>query len=128
MGRFFPIGNFDSGFHGNRFPCNRLQPFDRGRAPDAASGTQYGVRSVGAAAFLAGATSLALEIVLVRMLAFFLATSLDFLAIPLALLGLSIGSMATHLFWRGSRSSLTSLAAVALFPVLAASLALFFHA
>jgi len=84
------------------------------------------VRSAATTALLAGATSLALEIVLVRMLAFFLATSLDFLAIPLALLGLAIGSMGTHLLWRGSRSDLASLAAAALFPVLASSFAFFF--
>jgi hypothetical protein len=52
------------------------------------------------AAFLAGLASLGLEVLLVRVLAFLLSSGMDFLAIPLALLGLAIGSVYAHYFWR----------------------------
>jgi hypothetical protein len=73
-------------------------------------------------AFLAGATSLALELVLVRLLAFFLTSAADFLAIPLALLGLALGSLLAHFAIRSPPEVVVSRATAAVLPVTAASL------
>ncbi|MEQ1564655.1 MAG: hypothetical protein ABMA64_03370 [Myxococcota bacterium] len=73
-------------------------------------------------AFLAGLTSLALELLLVRMLAFFLTSSADFLAIPLALFGLALGSMGAHFVYRGSPDRLVAGASAAVLPVTLGSL------
>ncbi|MEQ1502364.1 MAG: class I SAM-dependent methyltransferase, partial [Myxococcota bacterium] len=77
-------------------------------------------------AFLAGMTSLALELVLVRLLAFFLASTADFLAIPLALLGLALGSMYAHFGHRGPPERLVSISAAAVLPVVVGSLVALF--
>ena len=77
-------------------------------------------------AFLAGFTSLALEIILVRMLAFFLGNGMDFLAIPLALFGLAIGSIYAHFRYRGPPQRLASLATGAVLPAIIGSLLTFF--
>lgn len=72
-------------------------------------------------AFLAGATSLALELVLVRLLAFFLTSAADFLAIPLALLGLATGSLLAHFVLSTPPERLVGRAAAAVLPSVAAS-------
>jgi spermidine synthase len=79
-----------------------------------------------ATAFLAGMTSLSLELLLVRMLAFFLTSAADFLAIPLALLGLALGSMYAHFVYRGTPERLVSLAGAAVLPLVTASLVVLF--
>jgi hypothetical protein len=79
-----------------------------------------------ATAFLAGMTSLALELLLIRLLAFFLTSATDFLAIPLALLGLALGSMYAHFGWRGSAERLVSLASAAVLPTVVGALLVLF--
>jgi hypothetical protein len=79
-----------------------------------------------ATAFLAGFTSLALEVTLVRMLSFFLGNGMDFLAIPLALLGLAIGSIYAHFRYQGPIERLASWAAAAVLPATLGSLIAFF--
>lgn len=58
-------------------------------------------RFPGATVALVGLTCLMYELLQVRVLAFFLGNSLDFLAIPIALLGLALGSMVAHFLFRG---------------------------
>src|SRR5690242_8757838 len=76
--------------------------------------------------FLAGLTSLAFELVQVRMLSFFLGNGMDFLAIPIALLGLAIGSMSCHFLYRGPLDRLVSVLSTALAPLLAVVLLVVF--
>ncbi len=76
--------------------------------------------------FLVGVVSLAYELTQVRMLAFFLGNSMDFLAIPIALLGLAIGSMYRHFVYKGSSDDLVRVLSAALLPTMAVVLVLFF--
>ena len=73
-----------------------------------------------------GFTSLAYELVQVRMLAFFLGNNLDFLAIPLALLGLAIGSAYAHFAHRGPLETIVRRGRLVTLPLLAAVLVVFF--
>jgi hypothetical protein len=68
--------------------------------------------------FLIGVVSLMYELVQVRMLAFFLGNSMHILAIPIALLGLAIGSMFRHYLWKGSSDVLIDRLCQAVFPVM----------
>jgi hypothetical protein len=79
-----------------------------------------------AVVFLVGVVSLAYELTQVRMLAFFLGNSMDFLAIPIALLGLAIGSMYRHFAYRGDSAVLVQGLSAALLPTMAVSLVAFF--
>ncbi|MFT4626149.1 MAG: 16S rRNA G966 N2-methylase RsmD, partial [Myxococcota bacterium] len=79
-----------------------------------------------AVVFLVGVVSLAYELVQVRMLAFFLGNSMDFLAIPIALLGLAMGSMYRHFAYRGPSDRLVQTLSAALLPTLALVLVAFF--
>lgn len=71
--------------------------------------------------FLVGFVSLAYELVQVRMLSFFLGNGMDFLAIPVALLGLAVGSMACHFLYRGPHDRLVSRLSSAILPLLLAT-------
>lgn len=67
--------------------------------------------------FLVGIVSLAFELVQVRMLSFFLGNGMDFLAIPVALLGLAIGSMSCHFVYKGPPERLVSAMSAAIGPL-----------
>jgi hypothetical protein len=75
---------------------------------------------------LVGLTCLMYELLQVRMLAFFLGNSVDFLAIPIALLGLAIGSMLAHFVYKGSAERLVGWLNLALLPLLVATFLVFF--
>lgn len=94
-------------------------------APPSAGGAD---RRAYAAVFLIGFVCLAYELVQVRMLSFFLGGISNFLAIPLGLFGLALGSMYCHFVFRGDRGRLTARFSAALFPVLLVTFVLFFAA
>ncbi len=75
---------------------------------------------------LVGLTSLMYELLQVRVLAFFLGNSVDFLAIPIALLGLAMGSMYAHFVHRGSPDRLVRAMGLAVLPLLLLSFFLLF--
>lgn len=83
-------------------------------------------RRLFATVFLVGYLCLSVELIQVRMLTFFLGGISNFLAIPIALFGLAIGSLAYHYFYKGSPSKLVSMLSAAAFPVLAAVFLVFF--
>ncbi|MCB9679604.1 MAG: hypothetical protein H6737_31145 [Alphaproteobacteria bacterium] len=85
-------------------------------------------RNVVATALLAGVVSLMFELLQVKLLSFFIGKSMDVLAIPIALLGLAIGSMFRHFAWRGDPRVLLDRASVATLPVAAVSLLALFAA
>ncbi|HUT78991.1 MAG TPA: hypothetical protein VM285_14935, partial [Polyangia bacterium] len=66
------------------------------------------------------------ELLQVRMLSFFLGSISNFLAIPIALFGLALGSLFCHFIYRGDPHRLVSLFLLLVFPVLAAVLIAFF--
>ncbi len=72
------------------------------------------------ALFGIGLVSLMYELAQVRLLAFFLGNNMDFLAIPIALLGLAAGSIWCHFFYRGSAERLLTVGLTAVLPVMAA--------
>ena len=71
------------------------------------------------ALFGIGLVSLMYELAQVRLLAFFLGNNMDFLAIPIALLGLAAGSMWCHFRYRGTPERLLSVGLTATLPVMA---------
>jgi len=75
---------------------------------------------------LVGVTCLMYELLQVRVLAFFLGNSMDFLAIPIALLGLAVGSMYAHFVYRGSSRLLVERMGLAVLPLLLLSFFLLF--
>lgn len=75
---------------------------------------------------LVGLTSLMYELLQVRVLAFFLGNSMDFLAIPIALLGLALGSMYAHFVYKGSSERLVTRAGLAVLPLLVLAFFLLF--
>jgi len=83
-------------------------------------------RRIGAITFLIGVVSLMYELIQVRMLAFFLGNSMDILAIPIALLGLAMGSMFRHFLYKGESSALIERLSVAVFPLMVMSFLVFF--
>ena len=81
------------------------------------------------ALFGIGFVSLMYELTQVRLLAFFLGNNMDFLAIPIALLGLAAGSMWCHFFYRGTSDRLLKMGLIAALPLMTAVLlGLFFIA
>src|SRR5262245_53507312 len=84
------------------------------------------LRDVELGIFLVGLLCLMVELLQTRMLAFFLGSISNFLAIPLALLGLGLGSLLVHRERKGeARRSIAMLQALVL-PVLAATFVGFF--
>ncbi|MEZ4319393.1 MAG: hypothetical protein R3F61_17900 [Myxococcota bacterium] len=83
-------------------------------------------RRIGAITFLIGVVSLMYELIQVRMLSFFLGNSMDILAIPIALLGLAIGSMFRHFLYKGPSRELIDRLCVAVFPMMLLSFLVFF--
>ncbi|MEZ4241536.1 MAG: hypothetical protein R3F59_36385 [Myxococcota bacterium] len=81
-----------------------------------------GARTAALTVFLAGFVSLAFELVQVRLLAFLLGNGNDFLAIPIALLGLAIGSMGCHFLYRGDLGRLVRALSAAVGPLLLVTL------
>jgi hypothetical protein len=79
-----------------------------------------------ATVILVGLTCLVYELLQVRMLAFFLGNSMDFLAIPIALLGLGIGSMYGQFLFKGPPAVLVARLRLAVLPLLVATFLLFF--
>jgi hypothetical protein len=75
---------------------------------------------------LVGLTCLGYELLQVRMLAFFLGNSMDFLAIPIALLGLAIGSLYNQFLHRGPAEVLVARLRWVALPLLAATFFVFF--
>jgi len=78
------------------------------------------------AIFLIGFVSLAYELLQVRMLSFFLGSISNFLAIPIALFGLALGSLYCHFIYKGSPQALVSRFLLLVFPVLVAVMLVFF--
>ena len=76
--------------------------------------------------FLVGMLCLTIELVHVRMFSFFLGTISNFLAIPIALLGLAVGSVYCHFFNRRDPRRLIRLASIALYWVVLGTFVLFF--
>jgi hypothetical protein len=72
--------------------------------------------------FLVGFTSLGLELIQLKLLSFFLGAVSNFIAIPIALFGLALGSLFCHFVHRGDREALIRLLSVLVFPILAATL------
>ncbi|HUT78689.1 MAG TPA: hypothetical protein VM285_13425, partial [Polyangia bacterium] len=71
---------------------------------------------------IVGFTSLGLELIQLKLLSFFLGAVSNFIAIPIALFGLSLGSLFCHFFHRGDRQALIGLLSVLVFPILATTL------
>ncbi len=69
-----------------------------------------------------GFTSLGLELIQLKLLSFFLGAVSNFIAIPIALFGLALGSLFCHFLFRGDREALIRLLSLLAFPVLAAVL------
>ncbi|MBN2802516.1 MAG: hypothetical protein JXR91_05445 [Deltaproteobacteria bacterium] len=76
--------------------------------------------------FLVGMLCLMLELIQVRMLSFFLGSISNFLAIPIALFGLAIGSMFFHYSDRSKIEKNIVRFSLGVFPVLLASFIIFF--
>jgi hypothetical protein len=83
-------------------------------------------RSVFLAIFLIGFVSLGYELLQVRMLSFFLGSISNFLAIPIALFGLALGSLYCHFIYKGDPHALVSRFVLLVFPVLTVVLIAFF--
>jgi hypothetical protein len=76
--------------------------------------------------FLVGLLSLMVELLHTRMLAFFLGSISNFLAIPVALFGLSLGSLYAHRQREGNAQGLIAILQALVLPVLAAAFVGFF--
>ncbi len=76
--------------------------------------------------FLIGVLCLMLELIQVRMLSFFLGSISNFLAIPIALFGLALGSLFCHLVYKGDRHRLVQIASLLVFPITAVTFIAFF--
>jgi hypothetical protein len=85
-----------------------------------------GDRTLPLAVFLIGFVSLGYELVQVRMLSFFLGSISSFLAIPIALFGLALGSLYCHMLYRGDLRRLVSTCLLLVFPLMTAVLIAFF--
>ncbi len=83
-------------------------------------------REVEIGIFLVGLVCLMVELLHTRMLAFFLGSISNFLAIPVALFGLSLGSLLVHRERTPDARRLTAILQVLLLPVLAAAFVGFF--
>ena len=76
--------------------------------------------------FLVGLVCLMLELLHTRMLAFFLGSISNFLAIPVALFGLALGSLLVHRERKGDARQLIAALQALVLPVLAAAFVAFF--
>ncbi len=76
--------------------------------------------------FLVGLVCLMVEILHTRMLAFFLGSISSFLAIPVALFGLSLGSLLVHRARKGDARRLIAILQALVLPILAAAFVGFF--
>jgi hypothetical protein len=83
-------------------------------------------RDVEVGIFLVGLLCLMVELLHTRMLAFFLGSISNFLAIPVALLGLALGSLLVHRERKGDPQRLIAMLQALLLPVLAAAFIGFF--
>src|SRR6478735_5831154 len=83
-------------------------------------------RDVELGIFLVGLVSLMLELLHTRMLAFFLGSISNFLAIPVALFGLSLGSLLVHRERKGDARRVIAMLQALVLPVVAASFVGFF--
>lgn len=82
------------------------------------SGTKQTNREIFIAIFLIGLLCLMVELIQVRMLSFFLGSISNFLAIPIALFGLALGSLFCHFIYKGDKDRLLQVSAILVFPVL----------
>jgi hypothetical protein len=78
------------------------------------------------AIFLIGMLCLMVELIQVRMLSFFLGSISNFLAIPIALFGLALGSLFCHFIYKGDKDRLIRVASILVFPVLVITFFSFF--
>ncbi|MDD5305975.1 MAG: hypothetical protein PHU25_01515 [Deltaproteobacteria bacterium] len=76
--------------------------------------------------FLIGMLCLMVELIQVRMLSFFLGNISNFLAIPLALFGLALGSLFCHYVYKGDQRKLITVFSALVFPLLVVVFVLFF--
>jgi spermidine synthase len=76
--------------------------------------------------FLIGMLCLMVELIQVRMLSFFLGNISNFLAIPLALFGLALGSLFCHYIYKGDQRKLIATFSALVFPLLVLVFVLFF--
>src|SRR5512147_1850914 len=87
-------------------------------SPDAPAGRPK--RDVEIGIFLVGLVCLMVELLHTRMLAFFLGSISNFLAIPVALFGLALGSLVVHRERRQDARRLIAILQALVLPVLAA--------
>ena len=80
-----------------------------------------------AALFGIGLVSLMYELTQVRLLAFFLGNNMDFLAIPIALVGLAGGSIWCHFFYRGTTDKMLRVGLTAVLPLMVTVLLALFY-
>jgi spermidine synthase len=83
-------------------------------------------REVFISIFLIGILCLMIELIQVRMLSFFLGSISNFLAIPIALFGLALGSLYCHFYHKGDKHQLIQWTSILVFPVLSLTFVLFF--
>lgn len=76
--------------------------------------------------FLIGILCLMLELIQVRMFSFFLGGISNFLAIPIALFGLALGSLFCHFSFKGDKHQLIRIASLLVYPVLLITFTTFF--
>ncbi len=88
--------------------------------------TKQSNRDIFIAVFLIGLLCLMVELIQVRMMSFFLGSVSNFLAIPIALLGLALGSLYCHFFYKGDKNKLIEIASLLVYPVLLVTFFSFF--
>ncbi|MBN2339879.1 MAG: hypothetical protein JXX29_12115 [Deltaproteobacteria bacterium] len=93
---------------------------------DSVTSSKQSEKEMFIAIFLLGFICLMMELIQVKMLSFFIGSISNFIAIPIALFGLALGSLFCHFFYHGDNQKLIRVASNALFPVLAATFILFF--
>lgn len=103
-------------------PCDKL----RAMAQNPGEARPRRTRGIEGGIFLVGLSCLMVEILHTRMLAFFLGSISNFLAIPVALFGLALGSLLVHRKRSGEAGRLITLLQALVLPVLAATFLGFF--
>jgi hypothetical protein len=88
--------------------------------------TKQSNREIFIAIFLIGLLCLMVELIQVRMLSFFLGSISNFLAIPIALFGLALGSLYCHFYYTGDKERLIRIASISAYPVLLVTFFSFF--
>ena len=88
--------------------------------------TKQSNRELFTAIFLIGLLCIMVELIQVRMLSFFLGSISNFLAIPIALFGLALGSLYCHFYYKGDKDKLIRVASLLVYPILLVTFFSFF--